>query len=179
MLFETILDLEKLPNLESIHITGMYYYWDEEPHTPVIPENNETEANNNWLQGHIVNNEIQSYLEVLNGHACVIQHDGELYISDICIDRTALYIDVAYYNINHPNDRITEAQLLSELNGYMDGGSVEHLEAFREWDNGGNHGECALFRENIICYLRDTYGVNLHYATQEQLDEAINYASQQ
>lgn len=37
--FETILDLEKLPNLESIHITGMYYYWDEEPHTPATPEN--------------------------------------------------------------------------------------------------------------------------------------------
>lgn len=97
---------------------------------------NETEANNNWLQGHIVNNEIQSYLEVLNGHACVIQHDGELYISDICIDRTALYIDVAYYNINHPNDRITEAQLLSELNGYMDIWMVGRLSILRHFVNG-------------------------------------------
>lgn len=36
--FDTLLDLTKLPNLNSIHITGKFNYWDETPDEPIVPE---------------------------------------------------------------------------------------------------------------------------------------------
>lgn len=104
---------------------------------------------------------------------------GKVHVDNYYLYSKELEVNVAYYNMFH-DAKLTSDTLLSEYDAFCSGKNEDaynDLILFCEYNNGGNHGECGVFRDYVSEYLHE-HGYDTYEPAANELVEAIAYATE-
>lgn len=128
----------------------------------------------------ILRNDNEYFTEHLGIEGTFTYSGNKVSVDNYYIDEKGLKINIAYYNLFH-DEKISYSDLIAEYDVFCEGGSNEqyqNLTLFCEYNNGGNHGECGVFRSYVSEYLHKK-GYDSVNPSNQELEEAILYATEE
>ena len=115
---------------------------------------------------------------------------NKVYVKDIEYDYNQLMVDVAFFNYDHVNEKITLEQLYKEYEGFLNGGETDVLDKFADYDNGDIGCDYRVYCKSIeteLTHIREEKQKNgedvsievvISTATPEEVQEAIDRVNQ-
>ncbi|MDD6328085.1 MAG: hypothetical protein PUA62_06515 [Lachnospiraceae bacterium] len=127
----------------------------------------------------ILRNDNEYFAEHLGITGDFTYSDNKVTVNNRYIDEKGLKVNIAYYNLFHDN-KLSYDDLIREYDAFCETGDKEQCEdlsLFCEYGNGGNHGECGVFRTYVSTCLHEK-GYDLVNPSDTELEEAIEYATE-